>query len=78
MSFTEVEILTYTGEIERGEHTAEVTFTWTQYTYEYGSQEVCNEEFELKGEFVTYADLVRSFGRTAVDRFIREGRNNAR
>lgn len=71
----DVEVQSYVGELRdrRTGEGVEVSFSWTQ-----NGDAVCNEEFEVDNDFVSYSDLVRRFGRKAVDEFIIEGRSNAR
>ncbi len=57
---------------------AEISVTFDQWEYTNGEVEPGNEHFELGGEFVTYTDLVRRFGKRNTDSFIERATENAR
>ncbi len=64
--------------IDPQDRIAEVSFTFDQYEYRSGETEPGNEHFEMGGEYVTYADLVRRFGKKNTDAFIEKANENAR
>lgn len=69
---------TFVGAVlDDSEDLVEVTMSFSEMDGALGVEQY-GEDFELDGEFVTYNDLVRRFGKARVDTFIEEAVQNAR
>lgn len=75
---SEIQQRSYTAllEDEYGPH--RITLTFYERPLGDGTSETLNEDFELDGEYVSYADLVRQFGRKRVDTFVEKAEREAR
>lgn len=74
----EIQLRTFVSDIIDGDKPLELKVSIDEVVWEDGFTEHQNEDFELNGEFVTYAELVDRFGKGKVDAFVEEATQNAR